>query len=367
MTGRHGVEEVDVVVIGGGVVGAATARALARGRASVALLERFSLDMARGSSRGTARIVAPFAYPDRSYLAMGLRAMEQWKRLESAYRKQFLDMPGALLVGSIVGDLASALSEAGGRMELLSARVVEERFAIRGLSPEPILYQPDAGVIRADRARDALLSSASEMGVKLSQDERVVSLEGNGDGVKVVTTRARWWCRRAIVTAGPWTRDLLGQTGIDLPLDVSSQTVAYYEPPVHSRKLPALIEFDGEQPYALLDPVGGLKVSLHRRGPKADPDEPWEVEDTGALTRIERWARSRFAGIGKHRSYVEACFYTNTPDERFVLKREGPIVIGSACNGQGFIVAPESGESLARIARSGSVVSEGPHASPRGR
>ena len=42
--------------------------------------------------------------------------------------------------------------------------------------------------------------------------------------------------------------------------------------------------------------------------------------------------------------------YTNTPDEQFILERRGRIVVGSACNGQGFQFAPETGEQLARLA-----------------
>ena len=39
--------------------------------------------------------------------------------------------------------------------------------------------------------------------------------------------------------------------------------------------------------------------------------------------------------------------YTNAPGERFVIERRGRIVIGSACNGQGFQFAPQTGERLA--------------------
>jgi sarcosine oxidase len=350
MSGRLTREDVDAVVVGGGVVGSATARALAARQASVVLLEQFSLEIALGSSRGSARIVAPFAYPDRSYLELGLRAMEQWKRVESSYRDRFLDLCGALLVGSVVPELASALGEAGETFELLSASAAEERFGVMGLTPEPILYEPNAGVIRADHARDALLSSAAKLGAHLREGERVLSLRPRGEGVELTSTRGRWRCGRVVVTAGPWTRELLAQAGIDLPLTASSQTIAYYQPAVGSRNPPAVIEFDGEQPYALPDPVYGLKVALHRRGPAADPKEPWEVTDSDALPRVEEWARLRFPTISKQPSRVEACFYTNTADERFILRREGPIVIGSACNGQGFIVAPESGEALARLA-----------------
>jgi sarcosine oxidase len=42
--------------------------------------------------------------------------------------------------------------------------------------------------------------------------------------------------------------------------------------------------------------------------------------------------------------------YTNTSDERFILDRRGPVVVGSPCSGHGFKFAPLIGERLARLA-----------------
>src|SRR5256885_2047979 len=81
---RQESERADVVVIGGGVVGGAAALALARRGSRVTLLERFGLKTARGSSAGTARIYAPAAYPDESYLEMGLVALRRWREFEHA-------------------------------------------------------------------------------------------------------------------------------------------------------------------------------------------------------------------------------------------------------------------------------------------
>ena len=47
----------------------------------------------------------------------------------------------------------------------------------------------------------------------------------------------------------------------------------------------------------------------------------------------------------------ETCLYTNTADERFVLERQGRVVVGSACSGHGFKFAPIVGRTLAALAR----------------
>jgi sarcosine oxidase len=117
-----------------------------------------------------------------------------------------------------------------------------------------------------------------------------------------------------------------------------------------------LMEFDGDEPYACWDPELGLKAALHARGPVVDPaDAPYEVERQ-AVARVLDWVGARFPGVAGGPAAVETCLYTNTPDERFILSRRGRIVVASACNGQGFQFAPETGERLARLA----LGSEGP-------
>lgn len=343
----------DVVVIGGGVVGAATAGAVARRGKSVTLIERGSLSKANGSSRGGARIIAPAAFPDNDYLDAGLRAMEGWQSLEAEMGTQLLKLDGALYVGSAIDDFARSLDSARVDFELLSPRDVESRFGILPLDESQVLFQPGAGVIRASAAHAALLRSAAGVGVALRENERVTAIEPCPDGVHVRTRQGTWICDRVVVVAGPWTADLLCRLDIAPPLTVSSQSVAYFPVPSGAANLPALMEFDGDEPYALIDPEFGLKAALHRQGPEAAPDNDWSVVDIEAIDLIAKWIGSRFGGIASRPTKVEACLYTSTPDERFVIERHGAVVVGSACSGQGFQFAPDTGERLARIATGG--------------
>lgn len=197
-------------------------------------------------------------------------------------------------------------------------------------------------MIRAEPARMALLDSAERLGVEIRAGEGVVAI-GNGDAPEVRTTQRTLSCGRVVVAAGPWTPRLLAHIGIDLPLFVSSQSVAYFRPPPNAEKLPVVMEFDGDEAYSLMDPERGLKAALHRRGPEVEPDPPWDVVDSDALERIEAWVASRFVDVDRRPTHVEACLYTSTPDERFILERHGPVVVGSACSGQGFQFAPATG------------------------
>lgn len=337
-------------MIGGGVVGAAATLAVARRGRRVALLERSSLSVAHGSSAGRARIFAPAAYPDESYLEMGLRALERWREIEERSGAVLLRSTGALSRGEFAVRQMPALQDAGVDAELLSPREAMRRFAVWVPDEAPLLHQPDAGVIRADRARSVLLRMAGAAGAELYQGELVRSIAEREDAVELDTDASRWRCSSAIVAAGPWSSDLLAGAGIEAQLSVSCQAVVYLGLQDQLSTPVALMEFDGDEPYACWDPERGLKAGLHARGPVVDPhDAPREVE-RHAITRVVDWVGARFPGVAGGPTAVETCLYTNTPDERFILGRRGRIVVASACNGQGFQFAPETGERLARLA-----------------
>ena len=65
--------DADIVVVGAGITGVATARALAGFPGSVVVLEQFELPHARGSSHGTSRIFR-LNYPDERFVRMAMAA-----------------------------------------------------------------------------------------------------------------------------------------------------------------------------------------------------------------------------------------------------------------------------------------------------
>ena len=121
-------------------------------------------------------------------------------------------------------------------------------------------------MIRAAQAHSTVLELAAAAGAALHHGEAVVAIEPDASGVTVTTRRHRYRCETAVVAAGPWSRSLLAQAGIDLAARVSAQTIAYLSLRDGVRRPSALIDFDGDEPYALFDPRYGLKVALHARG-----------------------------------------------------------------------------------------------------
>jgi sarcosine oxidase len=344
-------KSVDVLVLGGGVVGAAAAAAAAHESREVVLLERFELGAARGSSKGTARIFCPAAYPDDGYAELGLRALDGWRRLEAAAGETLLHETGIVSVGEFAARQLPALRDAGEPAEEIDAGQALSRLGIALDDARPIIHQPRAGVIAADRARAALLAAGQRAGVALRERERAIAIDDRGDRVAVTTDGGSWDAEAVIVATGPWNRDLLAGAGIGLEVSVSRQSVAYLRLADPATVAPAgLIDFDGDEPYALWDPARGLKAAFHARGPAADPNDDGLSESSEEVARIGEWAASRYPEIAGEVIAAEPCLYTNTADERFIVERHGRVIVASACSGHGFQFAPETGRRAAELA-----------------
>ena len=319
-----------VAVVGAGVMGLATARALSRAGVDVVVHEQFQVGDARASSKGRSRVFR-IAYPDPDWVRFAQEAVAGWRRLEAESGESILQDTGLIEVVQHMGQSSTAALDACGVLwERLEPDEAERRFPIRVPPDSLAIVQADAGFVRADRAL-----AAFARGLEIHEGSRVESVDDLDTDV-------------VVVTAGPWVNRLA-----DPPLDVkvTRETVAYFrlEDP---RPVPSVITFKPEGPhdvYLLADPVHGVKGGCHHCGPETDPDEP-RTPDPATVDHIADIATSVFPSAEPNPVDAEACLYTTTSDESFVLERRGRVVIGSACSGHGFKFAPAVGERLAKLA-----------------
>jgi sarcosine oxidase len=338
----------DVVVVGGGVMGLATAYALAREGRDALVLEQFRLGHTRGSSHGASRIFR-LAHREPEWVKLARESLAAWRELEAEAGEPLLELNGIVEL-LIPGDDGSrkALEECGVPWEELEPAEVERRYGVHVPDGfEPIL-QPEAGITYADRAYAAFRAGAAGHGARIVEDTRVLSLADD----RVETTAGEVEAEAVVVTAGAWARKLLATGGIDLPVTETIQTVSYFRLQ-QKAPLPAVVDWDPEGKrhamYALPDPNIGLKVGAHGYGPSTDPDEPG-APDPLRVEKIAEWTRERFPGADPEPARSETCLYTSTVDDSFILERHGRIVVGSACSGHGFKFAPVVGRRLAELA-----------------
>ena len=338
---------VDHVVIGAGVMGSATARALAKAGRKVVLLEQFRFGHKRGSSHGRARIFR-LSYPDETYVRMAQEALDLWRDLEREAGTEILRTTGGLDVGSHIDDNGAALRACGVDHELIDGATASNRFPeVRIATDVPVLFQRDSAVIAADAAIASFISSAMDASADAHEERQVVRIHERPSSVVVRTPGGDFEADSVVVTVGPWAGKLLGSIGIELPVKPTRETVSYFH--MDTSALPTFVEWGEPSIYALASSNQGVKVGEHIAGPVADPDDDQPVNDA-SIERIKAWVTERFPTAEPRPHFSETCFYTNTDDERFILERHRNIVVGSACSGHGFKFAPLIGKRLAELA-----------------
>ena len=337
---------MSVVVVGAGVHGLAAARALARRGREVVVLERFRLGHTRGSSHGVSRVFR-LSYPEAEYVRLAQEAREGWRELEQEAGEELLRTTGTLDVGDYAAGNEATMAAAGIDTERLEPDEIERRFGVT--VPRDALFQPDGGLLLAERCLAALATGARAAGAELREEVVATALAPGEDGVVVETGDGALDADAVVVAAGAWAPGLLSTAEIDLDAAPSRETVVYARTPSDRDGMPAVIEETepGRIVYALQAPGTGIKAGIHASGPLTDPDQ--EADPSREIAdEIESWLGTVFGDY--ERVGLETCLYTNRPEERFALERHGRIVVGSACSGHGFKFAPVVGERLASLA-----------------
>jgi sarcosine oxidase len=340
---------VKTVIVGVGVMGAATAWALARRGHDVVMVEQFNVGHSRGSSHGTARYRQLAAYPTVEYLELGLRARRLWDEVEKDSNNRILHRTANISIGDgeLLEQQAAALNDFGAPGDLISGSDANEIWPSLTLpSGDPVLVQSDGEVIAANRALSAFVDLARDAGAQLIEDCKVDSVEGRSASAVVRTADDGLIADAVVVTPGPWVNQVARALGLDLGTSVSRQTVIYFEPLDFIP--PTITDFGGREPYALWDPANGVKAAEHSRGPDADPDGTASVDERSA-ERVTTWVRNLVATIDPVPRRIETCLYTNAPGDRIIIEMKGRIVVVSACSGQGFQFSPAIGEDVADL------------------
>ncbi len=317
-------------------MGSAAAHALVRDGHTVALYEQFEVGHARGSSHGRSRIVR-LAYPELELVELAKESFAGWRELEREAGVELLELKGLLeLVGDLAQGSSAALEAAGAEYELVDADAARRRWPVGVPDGWTALFQPEAGIVRADLAHRAFVERAVAGGVQLRERTRVDSLDDLDADV-------------VVLTAGPWVTRFFP----DLPVHTTRETVAYFRR--EGAPLPSVVQLDpvtrGHALYSLHDPVHGLKAGAHHAGTHVGPDEKGSP-DPALVERVSEWVARTYPDADPEPVAAETCMYTTTLDEHFILERRGRIVIGSPCSGHGFKFAPAIGSRLARMAAS---------------
>jgi monomeric sarcosine oxidase len=339
-------DRYEVAIIGGGVMGAATAFWLSRSDRRVAWFEQFEVGHDRGSSHGSSRIFR-FSYQDELYVRMAMEARDLWRATETDTGTEMLHTMGGLDAGAGIEKNADALNACGADYELLEGAAASRRWPLISWRPvEQVLYQPDAGIVAADVALNAFKNFAVAHGIDLRERTPVTRLRPVDDHIVVEAEGYEAEADVVVITAGAWVRELTNSLGIEVQVRPTCETVAYFK---LEEVPPPVVEWGEPSMYALPGPGYGLKAGEHIAGPTKDPDECVSADES-SVARLRQWVSRRFPSAVPEPTFVETCMYTNTEDQSFILERHDRVIVGSPCSGHGFKFAPLIGRRLSKLA-----------------
>jgi len=368
----------DVVVLGLGAAGSATAMHLARRGQRVLGLEQHGPLHDRGSSHGETRVIRQSYFEHPDYVPLLLRAYELWRALERDSGSTLLVETGGLFLGRpdaevVAGSLASSRQH-GLAHELLDAREVRRRWPeLRPRDDEVGLFEAVAGVLFAERCVQAHLDQAARAGAELCFGAKARLVSTAGPVVVEVTTGAgvrRVEAERVVITAGAWAPALLARPELPRPprLEVERNWVAWLEPQgaapgaFDAARFPVYVwERPGDvTPWAHygIPAIGGdpPKAAFHHGGGLVDPDVPRQPPTAAEVQALRARLRDTIPALGAGQvAATTTCLYTVTSDGHFVVDAlaGGRVVVGSACSGHGFKLSSVMGEALADLATAG--------------
>jgi sarcosine oxidase len=354
----------DVIVLGAGVAGSATAYQLAKRKQKVLLLEQFDFLHKFGSSHGGSRIFR-HAYEDWRYVKLAQAADAFWTELEQDSDEKLLTRTGGLDITTkdapeLVA-IQQALTEAGRPFEILEADETAKRFpAFQLQADQRAIYQQDAGVLAATRCLNALLRTAATYGATLHSCEPAQTLK-LGNTVEVKTARGTYSAEKLVICAGPWLGKVLKD--LRLPLQVEQQQVLYVTVKhghLHTpNAMPLFINHDPSQNvygFPLFDHPTAIKISDHANAPGIELERrSFDLMQPWARESVQR-AKTFLPHLTDDLVHFEMCLYTKTPDEHFILDHHPEhknVAVAGGFSGHGFKFGPVLGDIMADLVLEG--------------
>ena len=358
-------ETADVVVIGAGGLGSATAWHLARRGVDVALLERFAFGHRNGASQDTSRILRR-SYHTPGYVNLAREAYDDWATLEGESGERLVTRTGGLDFfppGAAIpaDDYMRSMDTSGVPYDRLTDREVAARWPAITLPDGTFsIFQKDTSIVPAGRGTATMQALARRRGARLYDESPVTGIRGG-----TVTTPDRTISAgRVVITTDAWTNDLLAHLGTRLPLTVLREQVTYFAPERPAGfgpdRLPVWIWMDDPSFYGFPTYEGPLVKAAQDCGGAVTTAETRSFDtDQDGLKRLGSFVAGLLPGIGPPHHTV-TCLYTLTPDRDFVIDAVPghPDVYVGLGAAHAFKFAPTFGRVLADLATTGATSSD---------
>jgi sarcosine oxidase subunit beta len=345
----------DVVIIGGGIMGASTAYHLAkRGATDVVVLETGEMFGLGSTGLNAGGVRYQFATSVNIELSkLSIAVMERFAR--EMDQEVGLRQCGYLFMLDRDEDLAqfrknvALQNKHGVPSQIVDAKQIGE------LAPEVSLdgiiggsWCPRDGLVDPNGLLQGYVSNARRLGATLLTSTPATAIDVAGGRVRrVVTPAGSIETETVVIAAGPWSAAIGAMAGIDLPIQPIRRQIAVTGPIAGLRPdFPFVIDFS--QSLYFHREGGGLLTGMSNRDEQ--PGFDTSVDDDWRLHHLER-AMERLPLLADADIAAEwAGLYEVTPDDQPILGRlpgvDG-LVVCAGFSGHGLMHGPAAGLLMA--------------------
>lgn len=353
-------ETASVVIVGGGIEGAAAAWALSqRGVTDVVVAERHTVGSGMtGKSSGIVRC----HYGVSSLAAMAAVGLEVFEKAEEIFGGGIGFRQTGYVVGVSESDAdnmrksLAAQREVGVQTEEIDKSEVAKLWPCADLEPFSAFgWEARGGYGDAYQTAQAMIVAARAAGVRLRQGATVARLLLAGDRVCGVELAdgAEIHADTVVIAAGAWTTPFLAPYGIHVPITVHREQIVMVAPGADLGPVPVFSDLVSLQ-YVRPEVGGDILFGNSDLGELdiADPDRYLNRADEAFLDLAVEKISTRFPRLNNASvSSSYAGCYDVTPDWNPVISHcdiQG-LVIAAGFSGHGFKIAPAVGRLVADL------------------
>lgn len=337
-------EVYDIVIVGGGAMGLATAAQLARQRdKKILLLEQFSFFNQKGSSAGMSRQFR-IQYAQKYMALMAKHSQPYWEELQQYTNATLIDHVGALWFGSPsvssqeggIDAATKVMDELNIPYDKLNATDIEKKYPFKNIPSDYAgFFQKDGGIINLDATLKVLYSLADNSpNVDLIDFTEVTGIDSRTDGMIVLSTNIGKTVSttKLVLTQGAYINKSLKHLGLSVNIDIWEMSSAYYKVGPNFT-IPSWFVFQEPQDTSLF--YGFPEVSWDHPGyVRVAPDIPDRViHDASKATRIpsekslafnSAWVKNHMKGLDSNPEFTSTCLIALANNAKELLLDTAP-------------------------------------------
>lgn len=283
--------QVDVVMIGAGIVGAAVAHRLSSRGLAVAVLERGEPNQ-QGSGTTAANIHVQAIHTRRPgqqvpvdirrLLPLQFGARSRWTDLEAELDSDIgFTASGGLMLAETVAEVEALTTKheweipAGIETEVISGDQVRSEYPYVAETVRAATWCGLDGFADPHLVTPALLTAAQRQGAELVAQSEVRALNRVGSGWAVTAGETVWHSRFVVAASGPWLSQTCALAGVTL--DMTPLAIQMHRLERGEHQLPILVQHVAEGFSAKQDRAGRIVLG------GGWPAEPWHLDSTPIL------------------------------------------------------------------------------------